>query len=64
MRLFIDSQFSETMPVPQFYFVWGNEPRGMVSTGRYDDNEVYQETGVILRESAKEMGLKFHNPNA
>lgn len=63
MKLLINTELASTLPMPQFYFTWGDEPRGTVSTGRYDENDVYRYCGLIDRQSIKGLGLQFNNPN-
>lgn len=46
---------------PEFYYEWGDEPRGYVSTGCYMD-DVFYNTGKISRKEATKMGLYFHCP--
>ena len=46
---------------PEFYYEWGSEPQGCVSTGLYID-EVWYNTGYILKSEAIKMGLKYHCP--
>lgn len=45
----------------QFYYTWGNEPCGMVSTGCYDAKEAYHFTGYMAKELAYKK-LYFHCP--
>ena len=49
--------------VPDFYYEWGDEPAGHVSTGCYV-NDVLKNTGTVPRTYAVEKGLEFHNPHS
>lgn len=49
------------MITPQFYYEWGNEPAGYVSTGCYID-EVFLSCSQMLKTNAINIGLRFHNP--
>jgi len=46
---------------PEYYYEWGSEPAGFVSTGLYLDN-VWYDTGEIRKDEAIKAGLKFHCP--
>jgi hypothetical protein len=47
---------------PQFWFEWGNEPRGFVSTGAYDKFNDYHFTGLMPID-VKNI-ISFHNPHS
>lgn len=49
--------------LPTFYYEWGTEPTGMVSTGVYI-NDVYHSTGLIEKSKALADNLEFHNPHS
>lgn len=48
---------------PQFYYEWGNEPAGYVSTGAYVDG-VFKSTGWRIKAEITRTGLPYHNPHS
>lgn len=52
-----------TAPPLEYYYEWGNEPRGFVTAGYYKD-DVWHTHGHISKKDAVLLGLTFHNPNA
>ncbi len=50
--------------VPQFWYEWGNEKPGHVSTGAYDTNDKLINTGYMLKKQAEKLGLTFNNPHS
>lgn len=52
---------AEALPAPKYYYEWGNEPAGYVSTGLYKD-DVWYDNGYMLKSEAIRSGFKSHNP--
>lgn len=44
------------------YYEWGNEPRGYVSTGHYENNS-WIPGDQMTKEEAINNGFTFHNPH-
>lgn len=49
--------------IPMFYYEWGNEPTGMVSTGVYI-GDVFHSTGLMEKIKALAANIEFHNPHS
>lgn len=47
----------------QFYYEWGNEPTGCVSTGCYNERDEFIDTGYMAKSKALTSGLVFNNPH-
>jgi hypothetical protein len=54
---------NETQHTAEFYYEWGNEPTGYVSTGCYVNDE-FKSTGLMRLSEVKALGLKFNCPHA
>ena len=48
---------------PEFYYEWGTEPAGFVTTGLYVD-DVWKGTGLMKKEEAITKGLKYNCPHS
>lgn len=53
-----------TRNTPEFYYEWGDEKPGYVSTGYYDANDVWRECDKMTRIEAEKLGLIFNNPHS
>lgn len=49
---------------PQFWYEWGDEPAGHVSTGAYDEKNGYVSTGSMPRKEVDKLKLPFNNPHS
>ena len=46
---------------PEFYYEWGDEPHGFVSTGCYRDGQFYA-TGILTKVEATKRNLIYDCP--
>ncbi len=47
-----------------FWYEWGNEPVGKVSTGFFNNDGVWKEGRIMNKEIAEKIGLTFCNPHS
>ena len=49
-------------PLPQHWYEWGDEDRGMVSTCGYSEETGWVSTGTMRRDEAIKLGLTLYCP--
>lgn len=54
--------YNLTIPNPEFYYEWGNEPAGYVSCGYYESGEVWRSLSPIPKNTALQLGLNYYCP--